>query len=90
MNIPANWKTIAGWACLLLSICCTATYLTLPFSGFAVETKATGVVIAMILGKILFASSVYLLGKKYMDQLKNRLLGRKKTEDVPSLGDNDK
>jgi hypothetical protein len=90
MNLPANWKTIAGWSCLLLSVCCTATYLTLPFSGFAVGTIATGVVIAMIMGKILFASSIYFLGKKYMDQLKNRLLGRKKTEDAPSFGDNDK
>jgi membrane-anchored glycerophosphoryl diester phosphodiesterase (GDPDase) len=90
MNLPSNWKTIAGWACLLLSVCCTATYLTLPFSGFAGQTIVTGVAIAMIMGKILFASAIYFLGKKYVDQLKNRLLGRKKTEDAPSFGDNDK
>ena len=90
MNIPTNWKPIAGWICLILSVFCTATYLTLPFSGFSVGTIATGIVVAMIMGKILFASAIYLLGKKYIDQLKRRLLGRKKTEDTPPSGDNDK
>jgi hypothetical protein len=90
MNLPSNWKPIAGWICLVLSVCCTATYLSLPFSGFSLGTIATGVLVAMVMGKILFASAIFLLGKKYIDQLKARFLGRKKTAETPPFEDNDK
>lgn len=89
MNLPTNWKPIAGWICLILSVCCMATYMTLPFSGLSLGTIAKGVITAMILGKVLFFSAVYLLGKPYMNQLKSRFLGRKKTDETPTLGDND-
>jgi hypothetical protein len=89
MNLPDNWKPKVGWICLILSVFCPAIYLTLPFSGLPIGTIATGVLVAVITGKILFALAIYLLGKKYIDQLKSRFFGRKKTAGKPSLGEND-
>jgi F0F1-type ATP synthase assembly protein I len=90
MNIPANWKPIIGWTCLILSLCCTAVFWILPFSGWSVSTIAGGIMAAMLTGKTLLAISVYFLGKKYVDQLKSRFLGRKKAVEKTPLGDNDK
>jgi hypothetical protein len=90
MNLPTNWKPIVGWICLILSLCCTAVFWILPFSGWSVSAIAAGIMAAMLTGKFLLATSVYLLGKKYIDQLKSRFLGRKKTEDIPTLGENNK
>jgi hypothetical protein len=90
MTIPAHLKPIIGWICLILSLCCTAVFWILPFSGWSVSSIAAGIMTAMLTGKFLLATSVYLLGKKYVDQLKSRFLGRKKAVDTPPLGDNDK
>lgn len=90
MNLPANWKPVVGWICLILSLCCTTVFWTLPFSGLSVTAIGTGILAAMITGKTLFGISVYLLGKKYIDQLKSRFFGRKKKDDTPPLEDNDK
>jgi hypothetical protein len=90
MNLPTNWKPIVGWICLILSLSCTAVFWILPFSGLSVGTIAAGIMAAMLTGKALFGISIYLLGKKYIDKLKSRFFGRKKTEDIPPLGDNDK
>ncbi len=89
MNLPANWKFVAGWICLILSLCCTAVLWTLPFSGLPVKTIATGVFAAVLTGKTLFATAIYLLGKKIIDQLKQRFFGRKKSADAPLSEDND-
>jgi uncharacterized membrane protein YoaK (UPF0700 family) len=90
MNIPAHLKPVIGWTCLILSLCCTAVFWILPFSGLSVGAIAGGIMTAMLTGKTLLAISVYLLGKKYVDQLKSRFFGRKKTEDKPPLEDNNK
>jgi hypothetical protein len=84
MNLPTHWKTIVGWTSLILSLCCTAVFWTLPFSGWSVGAIASGILAAMLTGKALFAIAIYFLGKKYVDQLKNRFFRRKKTEETPS------
>jgi hypothetical protein len=89
MNLPANWKPVVGWICLILSLCCTTVFWTLPFSGLSKTLIATGVLSAMLTGKTLFGISIYLLGKKYIDQLKARFLGIKKKEETPPSEDND-
>jgi hypothetical protein len=89
MNLPANWKPVVGWICLILSLCCTTVFWTLPFSGLSATVIGTGVLAAMLTGKTLFGISIYLLGKKYIDQLKARFLGRKKKEETPPSEDND-
>ena len=81
MNLPTNWKPIVGWTCLILSLCCTAVFWIVPFLGWSVGAAATGILAAMLTGKTLFAISVFLLGKKYIDQLKARFFRRKKTEE---------
>jgi hypothetical protein len=90
MNLPANWKTVIGWTSLVLSLCCTAVFWTLPFMGLSVGQVAAGIMTAMLTGKCLLAVAAYFLGKKYIDQLKTRFLGRKKTVESPPVEDNAK
>ena len=89
MNLPTNWKPIVGWICLILSLCCTTVFWTLPFSGLSVGVIAAGIMAAMLTGKALLGISVYLLGKKYIDRLKSRFLGKKKTDDTPAAVEKD-
>jgi hypothetical protein len=90
MNLSARWKTIIGWTSLALSLCCTAVFWIMPFSGLSVGAIAAGIAAAMLTGKCLLAIAVYFLGKKYIDQLKNRFFGRKKSAETPILEDDDK
>jgi hypothetical protein len=71
-------KMILGWVFFGLSMCCMATWMSLPFSDFSTTQKATGITIFMILGKLTFAAATYFLGKPFVDKYKDKLMFWKK------------
>lgn len=75
---------IFGYIIFGLSMVCWGLLLVVPFMGFSAGKLAgisTGLIVA---GEITFYLSIFLIGKKFLVNLKNRIKFRKRTTESQS------